>query len=162
MENNEENIYEARNTPQYGEISDLDQQVWAISGQILVTVPRSNAVDPVTVTVLACKYPESLEQGKGIPIYFGIRNPEKCLFCGEVDGQPTLQLKEEKILDLYNHPEPQKPFLFYHARTGRTSTFESVAFPGMFIASSKNNEPIFLTSKQGEYYNINFNLNVGP
>lgn len=23
----------------------------------------------------------------------GIQNPDKCLFCEEVDGQPTLQLK---------------------------------------------------------------------
>lgn len=46
-----------------------------------------------TIAVLPCKYPESLEQGKGIPIYLGIQNPDKCLFCEEVDGQPTLQLK---------------------------------------------------------------------
>ncbi|XP_051022975.1 interleukin-36 gamma [Acomys russatus] len=162
MEDDEGKItYGARKSPQYGELSDLDQQVWILRGQTLVTVPRSNTVDPVTVTVLPCKYPESLEQGKGIPIYLGIKNPEKCLFCAEVDEQPTLQLKEEKIVDLYNHPEPKKPFLFYHTQTGRTSTFESVAFPGRFIASSKNGQPIFLTSELGENYNINFNLNIG-
>lgn len=71
-------------------------------------------------------------------------------------------IQEEEILDLYNHPEPKKPFLFYHTQTGRTSTFESVAFPGSFIASSKSGEPIFLTSEQGKYYNINFSLDIGP
>ncbi|XP_003514974.2 interleukin-36 gamma [Cricetulus griseus] len=152
----------ARNTPQSGEISDLDQQVWILRGQSLVTVPRSSNITPVTIAVLPCKYPESLEQDKGIPIYMGIQNPDKCMLCEEVDGQPTLQLKEENILDLYNHPEPKRPFLFYHTQTGRTSTFESVAFPGSFIASSKNGQPIFLTSEQGKYYNINFNLQIGP
>ncbi|XP_005083835.1 interleukin-36 gamma [Mesocricetus auratus] len=152
----------ARSTAQAGEISDLDQQVWILRGQSLVTVPRNSNVAPVTITVLPCKYPESLEQNKGIPIYMGIQNPDKCMLCEEVDGQPTLQLKEENILDLYNHPEPKKPFLFYHTQTGRTSTFESVAFPGSFIASSKNGQPIFLTSEQGESYNTNFNLQIGP
>ncbi|KAM7316600.1 hypothetical protein ACRRTK_024331 [Alexandromys fortis] len=129
-----------------------------------LTMANNQGIDifGVTITVLPCKYPEALEQGKGIPIYMGIQNPDKCLFCEEADGQPTLQLKEEEILDLYNHPEPKKPFLFYHTQTGRTSTFESVAFPGSFIASSKNGEPIFLTSEQGKYYNINFNLHIGP
>lgn len=37
-----------------------------------------------------------------------------------------------------------------------------MAFPGSFIASSKNGQPIFLTSEQGKYYNINFNLQIGP
>ncbi|KAL6070143.1 hypothetical protein STEG23_014741 [Scotinomys teguina] len=68
---------------------------------------------------------------------------------------------EENILDLYNNPEPVKPFLFYHTKTGTTSTFESVAFPGRFIASSKNGQPIFLTSELGKRYNINFTLVLG-
>ncbi|MEJ1271877.1 interleukin 1 family member 5 (delta) [Cricetulus griseus] len=113
----------ARNTPQSGEISDLDQQVWILRGQSLVTVPRSSNITPVTIAVLPCKYPESLEQDKGIPIYMGIQNSDKCMLCEEVDGQPTLQLKEENILDLYNHPEPKRPFLFYHTQTElRTET----------------------------------------
>lgn len=64
----------------------------------------------VTITVLPCKYPESLEQGKGIPIYMGIQNPDKCLFCEEVDGQPALQLKvgdPEK-----SHKDKKLAFLF--------------------------------------------------
>ncbi|XP_029412536.1 interleukin-36 gamma-like [Nannospalax galili] len=163
MKNNEEKIFNgATNTPQTGSVSDLDHQVWILQGQMLVTVPRTNSVASVTVTVLPCKYPESLEQGKGNPIYLGIQNPDMCLCCEETDGQPTLQLKEEKILDLYNQPEPVKPFLFYHAQTGTTSTFESVAFSGWFIASSKKGQPIFLTSEQGKSYNINFNFYRKP
>nr|XP_025850497.1 interleukin-36 alpha-like [Vulpes vulpes] len=114
----------------------------------------------VTVTVLPCKYPELLEQGRGIPIYLGIENPEMCLICEDSGGQPTLLLKEEEILALYNEMAPVEPFLFYHSKNGRTSTFESVAFPGWFIASSERGHPIFLTSHQGGMYNVNFNLNI--
>uniref|UniRef100_A0A8C2UVU2 Interleukin-1 n=1 Tax=Chinchilla lanigera TaxID=34839 RepID=A0A8C2UVU2_CHILA len=152
--------FSLENTPQLGKISDLDQQVWILRGQSLVTVPRSNSVVPVTVTVLACKYPETLEKDKGTPIYLGVQDPDMCLCCEDVEGQPTLLLKEEKILDLYHQPEPVKPFLFYRYHSGTTSTFESVAFPGWFIASSKKDEPIFLTADRGQSYNINFNLHI--
>uniref|UniRef100_A0A8C0KX83 Interleukin-1 n=1 Tax=Canis lupus dingo TaxID=286419 RepID=A0A8C0KX83_CANLU len=141
-------------------VSDLDQQVWILQGQTIVTVPRSDSVTPVTITVLPCKYPELLEQGRGIPIYLGIENPEMCLICEDSGGQPTLLLKEEEILALYNEMAPVEPFLFYHSKNGRTSTFESVAFPGWFIASSERSHPIFLTSHQGGMYNVNFNLNI--
>lgn len=68
--------------------------------------------------------------------------------------------QEEEILALYNEMAPVEPFLFYHSKNGRTSTFESVAFPGWFIASSERSHPIFLTSHQGGIYNVNFNLNI--
>ena len=61
-------------------------------------------------------------------------------------------------MDLYNQAKPVKPFLFYHETTGRISTFESVAFPGWFIASSETRQPIFLTSELGNVYNIGFQL----
>uniref|UniRef100_A0A673SXU5 Interleukin-1 n=1 Tax=Suricata suricatta TaxID=37032 RepID=A0A673SXU5_SURSU len=147
-------------SPQTGEVSDLNQQVWILQDQIIVTVPRTDSVTPVTVTVVPCKYPESLEQGRGIPIYMGIENPEMCLSCEDIGGQPTLQLKEEEILDLYNRVSPVEPFLFYHSKDGRTSTFESVAFPGWFIASSEIHHPLFLTSDLGGKNNVNFNLSI--
>uniref|UniRef100_H0XG29 Interleukin-1 n=1 Tax=Otolemur garnettii TaxID=30611 RepID=H0XG29_OTOGA len=147
-------------TPVLGNISDLSQQVWVLQGETLVVVPWSDGVVPVTVTVITCKYPEALEQGKGDPIYLGIRNPEMCLFCEDAGGQPTLKLKEQKIMELYYQAEPVKPFLFYRVKTGRTSTFESVAFPGWFIASSKGKQPLFLTSDQGQSFNTAFDLKI--
>uniref|UniRef100_A0A8C3WEZ0 Interleukin-1 n=1 Tax=Catagonus wagneri TaxID=51154 RepID=A0A8C3WEZ0_9CETA len=124
--------------------------IWEVRGRPHTTV---------TVTVVPCKYPESLEQGKGIPIYMGTENPEMCLYCQDVGGQPTLQLKEQKIMDLYNQAEPVKPFLFYHSKNGSTSSFESVAFPGWFVASSERGQPVVLTSDLGRRYNTDFNLN---
>ncbi|XP_040849293.1 interleukin-36 gamma [Ochotona curzoniae] len=146
--------------PHHGEVSDLDQQVWILQGQTLVTVPRSDKVAAVTINIIPCKYPEALQKDKGVPVYFGIQNPKMCLFCEDTGGQPTLQLKEQEIMDLYHHTEPVIPFLFYHSKVGRTSTFESVAFPGWFIASSKIGQPIILTSEQGRLYNTAFNLEL--
>ncbi|XP_011722807.2 interleukin-36 gamma isoform X1 [Macaca nemestrina] len=151
---------ESLRTPITGTINDLNQQVWTLQGQILVAVPRSDSVTPVTVAVITCKYPEALDQSRGDPIYLGIQNPEMCLCCEEVGGQPTLQLKEQKIMDLYGQPEPVKPFLFYRVKTGRTSTLESVAFPNWFIASSTRDQPIILTSELGKSYNTAFELNI--
>ncbi|KAB0380467.1 hypothetical protein FD755_008251, partial [Muntiacus reevesi] len=139
-------------------VSDWNQQVWILQGQTLVAVPWSNNVGPVTVTIMPCKYPESLEKDKGIPIYLGIKQPEMCLYCEDIGGKPKLQLKSQKIMDLYNQAKPVKPFLFYHEMTGRTSTFQSVAFPGWFIASSETNQPIFLISELGSVYNTAFQL----
>ncbi|XP_053445998.1 interleukin-36 gamma isoform X1 [Nycticebus coucang] len=146
--------------PVTGNVSDLSQQVWVLQGETLVAIPRSDSVVPVTVVVTTCKYPEALEQGKGDPIYLGIQNPEMCLFCEDAGGQPSLKLKEQKIMELYNQDKPVKPFLFYRVKTGRTSTFESVAFPGWFIASSKGKQPLFLTSDQGQSFNTAFDLNI--
>ncbi|XP_042526858.1 interleukin-36 gamma-like [Dipodomys spectabilis] len=141
-------------------VSDLDHQVWILQGENLVVAPRSKDVNSVIVTVIPCKYPESLEKNKGTPIYLGIKNPAMCLCCESAGRQPTLKLKKGNISNLYNQPEPVKPYLFFHSMVGRTSTFESVAFPGWFIASSKKDQPIFLTSDLGKQHNINFNLDI--
>ncbi|XP_026984872.1 interleukin-36 gamma isoform X3 [Sagmatias obliquidens] len=146
--------------PWTGECFDLNQQAWILKGHTLVTAPLNNSVTPVTVTVMPCKNPGSVEEDRGVPIYLGIENPEMCLYCEDVGGQPKLQLKDQKILDLYNRPEPMEPFLFYHGRTGSTSTFESVAFPDWFIASSEQGQPIFLTSNLGKMYSTAFHIDL--
>ncbi|XP_055985159.1 interleukin-36 gamma-like [Sorex fumeus] len=141
-------------TSDLGEISDLNQNVWIFQDENLVSVPRKNNVVPVTVTIMPCKYQVSPE--RSFPIYLGIKNPDKCLSCEETEGKPTLQLKDKKILQLYNELEPVTNFLFYREQDGRTSTFESVAFPGWFIASSNKGQPLFLTSNPGGTDNIAF------
>ena len=50
-------------------------------------------VFPVTVTLISCKYTETLEKGRGNPVYLGLKEPELCLFCTKVKGQPVLQLQ---------------------------------------------------------------------
>uniref|UniRef100_A0A8D0P645 Interleukin-1 receptor antagonist protein n=1 Tax=Sus scrofa TaxID=9823 RepID=A0A8D0P645_PIG len=132
--------------PQTGQVSDLSQQVWILRGQTLMTVPRSSSVSPSLLSHASIR--SLLSKAKGT--YFGIENPERCLYCQDIGGQPTLQLKEQKILGLHNQAEPVKSFLFYHNKTTRTSSFESVAFPGWFIASSERGQPIIHTSDRGK------------
>ncbi|XP_054977296.1 interleukin-36 gamma-like [Sorex araneus] len=146
----------ARESPDFGEVSDLNHNVWILQDENIVSVPRKESVTPVTVTVLPCNYPVSPEKSTSFPIYLGIKDPEKCLSCEEIEGKPTLHLKDEKILDLYNKPGPVMNFLFYRDQDGRTCTFESVAFPGWFIASSDKGKPLFLTSNPGGTDNTAF------
>lgn len=95
--------------------------------------------------------------GENSFVYLGIENSGLCLFCMDVQGQPTLQLKEKKIMDLYEDPDVQNPFLFLRAMEGTTSTFESVAYPGWFIATaSVAGQRITLTKDRGRDYNTNF------
>ncbi|XP_060043242.1 interleukin-36 gamma-like isoform X2 [Erinaceus europaeus] len=138
------------------DISDLNQQVLVLQGETLVAVPRKDDVNPVTVIFMPCRHKESFDHRKGNVIYLGIQNPEMCLFCEDIEGKPILQLKAQKILDLYSNNEPVKPFLFYHSQNGRTSTFESVDFPDYFIASSEKDQPLCITNNKGEQYNTSF------
>ncbi|KAM9212303.1 interleukin-36 alpha-like isoform 1-T2 [Dugong dugon] len=142
-------------------IQDISHQVWFLQDQTLTAVPRKNHVVPVTVTLIPCKCPETLEIDKGNPIYLGLKEPELCLFCTKVREHPMLQLVERNIMDLYYQTEPVKPFLFYHSQSGRTSTFESVAFPGWFIAvCSKGGCPVIITQELGKTYITDFVLSL--
>ncbi|XP_057598852.1 interleukin-36 alpha-like [Hippopotamus amphibius kiboko] len=147
--------------PVQGNIQDVNHLVWVLQGQTLKAVPRKNYIDPVTVTLISCNCMETLEKDRGNPVYLGLKEPELCLFCTEDKGEPTLQLKEQNIMDLYRQPEPVKPFLFYYEQSGSTSTFESVAFPGWFIASCSNGGcPLIITQELGQAYTTNFGLTV--
>ncbi|XP_055397705.1 interleukin-36 alpha-like [Bubalus kerabau] len=142
-------------------IQDINHLVWVLQGQTLTAVPRKGQMDPVTVTLVSCKYTETLEKGRGNPVYLGLKEPELCLFCTKVKGQPTLQLQERNIMDLYHQTEPVKPFLFYHDQNGRASSFESVAFPGWFIGScSSGGCPVIITQELGKIYTTDFGFTV--
>ncbi|XP_012025431.1 interleukin-36 alpha [Ovis aries] len=143
------------------DIQDINHLVWVLQGQTLTAVPRKDQMDPVTVTLISCKYTETLEKGRGNPVYLGLKEPELCLFCTKVEGQPTLQLQERNIMDLYHQTEPVKPFLFYHDQNGRASSFESVAFPGWFIGSCSNGGcPVIITQELGKIYTTDFGFTV--
>ncbi|XP_062064854.1 interleukin-36 alpha [Lepus europaeus] len=140
-------------------IQDLNHQVWVVQDQTLTAVPRKHSMVPATISLIPCQYLETLETEKGIPTYLGLDKPDVCLFCTKTREQPMLQLEDKNIMTLYHHSEPVKPFLFYHSKSGRTSTFESVAFPGWFIAvCSEGGCPLFLTQDLGKAYTTDFEL----
>ncbi|XP_055985187.1 interleukin-36 alpha-like [Sorex fumeus] len=147
--------------PILGTIQDTNQQVWVLQGHTLIAVPRKPQVVPATIALIPCKYPDTLEKDRGNPIYLGLKEPEYCLFCTKVRGKPTLQLKEQNIMHLYHHTKPLRPFLFYRGQNGRTSTFESVAFPGWFIAGySRVGAPLLLTQELGKAYTTDFGITI--
>uniref|UniRef100_A0A286X980 Interleukin-1 n=2 Tax=Cavia porcellus TaxID=10141 RepID=A0A286X980_CAVPO len=146
-------------TPNHYDIRDTQQMVWILSGNTLVAVPSSNNVEPVTLAIIACRDMEYRDEEKGNLVYLGIKDKNLSLYFTETEGRPTLQLKEINIMDLYWEKTSQKPFLFFHSREGSTSAFQSVAYPGWFIAtSSVPNQPIFLTQERGLNNSTNFYL----
>uniref|UniRef100_A0A8C3WFY9 Interleukin-1 n=1 Tax=Catagonus wagneri TaxID=51154 RepID=A0A8C3WFY9_9CETA len=152
---------QSRSYPLSGHIQDVNHQVWVLQDQTLKAIPRKDNVVPATVTLIPCNHTEALEEDRGSLVYLGLKEPELCLFCTKVDERPTLQLKEQKIMDLYNQAEPVKPFLFYHSKNGSTSSFESVAFPGWFIASCPNAGcPLTITQELGKSYTTDFGFTV--
>lgn len=60
-------------------------------------------------------------------------------------------------MKLYEEMEAKKSFLFLHGTEGSTSTFQSIACLGWFIAtSSQAGQPVTLTKDRGKTYNTNF------
>ncbi|XP_012294374.2 interleukin-36 alpha isoform X1 [Aotus nancymaae] len=147
--------------PQPRSIQDISHRVWILQDQTLIAVPRKHHMSPVTIALISCQHVETLEKDRGNPVYLGLNELKLCLMCAKVGEQPALQLKEQDIMDLYDEPKPVKPFLFYHSQSGRSSTFESVAFPGWFIAvSSEGGCPVILTQELGKADTTDFGLTM--
>ncbi|XP_021113827.1 interleukin-36 beta [Heterocephalus glaber] len=149
---------EFQEIPRYYHIRDSEQMVWLLSGNVLIAAPSSNNVEPITLAIIACRDTELRDEGKGNLVYLGIKDKILSLFVTETEGHPTLQLKEMDIMDLYRDKTSQRPFLFFHSVEGSISAFQSVSYPGWFIAtSSEANQPVFLTQERGSM-NTNFHL----
>ncbi|XP_014647054.1 PREDICTED: interleukin-36 beta [Ceratotherium simum simum] len=148
-------------TPQFLHIRDSLQMVWVLKGNSLIAVPSSNNVKPVILALVSCTDQKLKKEEKDNLVYLGIRGMNLCLFCAEIQGQPTLQLKEKDIMDLYRMSEGQKPFLFFRILEGSTSAFQSLSYPDWFIAtSSMAGQPITLSKERGKTDNTNFHLEV--
>ncbi|KAM8932160.1 interleukin-36 beta-like [Lycaon pictus] len=140
-------------------VYDSLQMVWVLKENSLIATPFSRNVKPVHLDLTTCTDKEFHDAGKGNPVYLGIKGHHLCLFCAEIQGQPSLQLKEKKIMDMYREKKAQKPFLFFHSREGSTSVFQSVSYPDWFIGTSKmEGHPVILTKERGKNHNTNFYL----
>ncbi|XP_070236298.1 interleukin-36 beta [Bos mutus] len=148
--------------PSYLHIRDSRQMVWVVKGNSLIAVPSSNNIKPVILSLIACRDMEFNKEGNGTPHYLGIKDKNLCLYCTEIQGYPTLQLKEENIMNLYNKPKGEKCFLFYRNDEGSTVVFQSVSYPGWFIAtSSEAGHPVTLTKERGTVQSTNYYLEGG-
>ncbi|PNJ20080.1 IL36B isoform 1 [Pongo abelii] len=74
-------------------IRDSRQMVWVLSGNSLIAAPLSHSVKPVTLHLIPCRDTEFSDKEKGNMVYLGIKGKDLCLFCAEIQGKPTLQLK---------------------------------------------------------------------
>uniref|UniRef100_A0A2R8N0B6 Interleukin 36 alpha n=1 Tax=Callithrix jacchus TaxID=9483 RepID=A0A2R8N0B6_CALJA len=142
--------------PQLRSIQDINHRVCILQDWTLIAVPRKHHMTPVTIALISCQHVETLEKDRGNLVYLGLNELKLCLKCAKVGEQPALQLKEQDIMDLYDEPKPVKPFLFYHS-SGRSSTFESVAFPAV---SSEGGCPVILTQELGKADTTDFGLTM--
>lgn len=146
-------------SPDAYRVRDSQHKVWVLVGKSLIAVPASNNVKSVILSLIACRDTEFQDEKKGNLVFLGIKDRSLCLFCAEIEGKPTLQLKDVDVMDLYHEKKAQKAFLFYHGIEGSTSVFQSVSYPGWFIATSSTaRETIILTQERGEANNTNFYL----
>ncbi|XP_072492858.1 interleukin-36 alpha-like [Notamacropus eugenii] len=154
---------ESLENPYISEIRDINQQVLVLQGKTLVAVAEDRTVHPIKLRTAPCR-DDSLEQSKGTAIYLGIADQKLCLSCAESGGQPILKLEDKDIMILYRTQKAEKSFVFYHNANGNTSTFESAAYPGWFISSSKENgKPIKMTKDVGkDNVNFYFRLRIEP
>uniref|UniRef100_A0A2K6FJF4 Interleukin-1 n=2 Tax=Propithecus coquereli TaxID=379532 RepID=A0A2K6FJF4_PROCO len=142
----------------YG-IRDSLQMVWVLDGNSLIAAPLSNSVKPVFLELVACRDTEFRNEEKGNLVYLAIQGKDLCILCAEIQGKPTLQLKEKMIMNLYLEKKGPKPFFFFHNKEGSTSVFESVSYPGWFIATFPTaGQPVILTQKRDITTNTNFYL----
>lgn len=140
-------------------VHDSQHKAWVLAGNSLTAVPASNNVKSVILSLIACRDMEFQDEKKGNLVFLGIEGRSLCLFCAEIEGKPALQLKDVDIMDLYNEKKAQKAFLFYHGIEGSTSVFQSVLYPGWFIATSSTaRQTVILTQERGEANNTNFYL----
>lgn len=51
-------------------------------------------------------------------------------------GDPHAPWQEVGLLDLFSRPADATPYTFYKTFGGTTHTFESAAFPGLFLSTS--------------------------
>ncbi|XP_036600111.1 interleukin-36 beta-like [Trichosurus vulpecula] len=141
--------------PYLVEVHETNQQVLVLQGKTLIAVSHDGMVHPSILTSIPCR-DESLEKGKGNLIYLGIANHKLCLCCAESEGKSKLKLEERDIMALYCTQKAEKSFVFFQNADGNTSTFQSAAYPGWFISSSKEKgTPITMTKDVGKD-NINF------
>ncbi|XP_025898887.1 interleukin-1 beta [Nothoprocta perdicaria] len=87
-----------------------------------------------------------------MPVALGIKGYKLYMSCVMSGAEPTLQLEEADITRDIDSAELTR-FIFYRLDSPgeRTTSFESVAFPGWYICTSPHSkQPVGITNKLGE------------
>ncbi|XP_028930404.2 interleukin-1 receptor antagonist protein isoform X1 [Ornithorhynchus anatinus] len=80
-------------------------------------------------------------------MFMGIQGGNRCLACVKTGDQPVLQLEEINIADLAKAGDQAKRFAFIKSHPGPTFRFESAAYPGWFLCTSQEDQPVGLTRR---------------
>ncbi|KAH0623200.1 hypothetical protein JD844_031257 [Phrynosoma platyrhinos] len=135
--------------PRLFRIWDISQKFLILMNNILVAVSRDSKLPEEFLAVI----PNNSLDPKAQPIFMGLSDKTHTLFCMDSDhGEPQLKLVERNIMELYSKHEEFKSFTFYSRSDSQQQTccFESAAFPGWFMSTSKElNKPIGLSREGG-------------
>nr|ACV82562.1 interleukin 1 receptor antagonist [Cervidpoxvirus reindeer/Ontario/2008] len=123
-------------------IWDVNQKIFYLRNNQLVAgnIQDNSLEEKITVKLI----------GGGNSMFLGVENGEKSLECTKHGDKVTLSLSDKKTNSLDESQD--KRFAFIRSDNGRTSTFESVAFPGWFLCTSSGDgiEPVGLTYKDDD------------
>ncbi|NXS52957.1 I36RA protein, partial [Brachypteracias leptosomus] len=113
-----------------------------LNGHLVATsLQGANAAQEEPISVVPNRHLER----KRCPLIVGVRGGSWALSCG-TGPEPQLELEEVALLDLFAREEAT-PYTFYKTFGGSTHTFESAAFPGCFLSTSKGHgEPLTLAN----------------
>ncbi|XP_007654945.2 interleukin-36 alpha-like [Ornithorhynchus anatinus] len=139
-------------------ICDTADKYWMLVDKTITAVPKSPNTKLSSFKLMPNRQLSSGE--KKSPVYIGIEDGNLCLCCEGSADQPTLQVEEKDIQDLYNNGDKTMRFSFYQNTSGsNTFNFESAAHPGWFICTSPHpQEPVGLTNKLGETFITDFHF----
>uniref|UniRef100_A0A6I8NU97 Interleukin-1 n=2 Tax=Ornithorhynchus anatinus TaxID=9258 RepID=A0A6I8NU97_ORNAN len=131
-------------------LCDISGKYLFLVDKTLIAAFLTHNTEPTVFLILPVQGSESGVSGNSI--YLGVEEGERCLCCIESGGQPTLQVKEKNLMDLYHNGDKSHRFTFYTQPTGTgTVSYQSVAHPGWFICTSPYpEEPVTLTNRLGE------------
>ncbi|XP_042327406.1 interleukin-36 receptor antagonist protein-like [Sceloporus undulatus] len=135
--------------PRLFRIWDISQKFLILINNILVATSKDSRLPEEFFAVI----PNNSLDPEAQPIFIGLSDKTHTLFCMDSDeGEPQLKLVERNIMELYSKHEEFKSFTFYSRSDSQQQTccFESAAFPGWFMSTSKElNKPVGLSREGG-------------
>ncbi|XP_038609434.1 interleukin-37-like [Tachyglossus aculeatus] len=139
-----------KNATLTGTLCDISGKYLFLVDKTLIAAHRTDNTEPTVFWILPVQGSESGASGNSI--YLGIEGGDRCLCCTGSGGQPTLEVKDKNIMDLYHNGDKSNRFTFYIKPTGTgTVSFQSAAHLGWFICTSPYpEEPVTLTNRLGE------------
>ncbi|XP_006876500.1 PREDICTED: interleukin-1 family member 10 [Chrysochloris asiatica] len=126
-------------------IKDMDQKaLYMRNDQLLVGDPSADNCCAEKICILPNR---ALDRTK-VPILLGIQGGSRCLACVKTEEEPSLELVDVNIEDLYKGGEQATPFTFFQSSRGSAFRLEAAAYPGWFLCGpTESQQPIRLAKE---------------